>query len=179
MKNIRNVFILFKSNIYLLCKKINSHGKIKYKPIILIRKNSTIDSKNGNVIMGNKVSINRNVEVRANGGKIVISGNNYINSNTIIVSHKQITIGKGTTIGPNVLIYDHDHNVKKNKLNKELYTNKEIIIGNNVWIGGGTIILKGVKIGDNTVIGAGSIITKDIPANVIVYQKRETNVEIL
>ena len=40
-------------------------------------------------------------------------------------------------------------------------------MGNNVWIGGGAIILPGVTIGDNVVIGAGSIVTKDIPDNVI------------
>ena len=42
-----------------------------------------------------------------------------------------------------------------------------VIIGNNVWIGGGAIILPGVTIGDNVVIGAGSIVTKSIPDNVI------------
>ena len=42
-----------------------------------------------------------------------------------------------------------------------------VIMGNNVWIGGGAIILPGVTIGDNVVIGAGSIVTKDIPDNVI------------
>ncbi|MEG2632990.1 MAG: DapH/DapD/GlmU-related protein, partial [Oscillospiraceae bacterium] len=40
-------------------------------------------------------------------------------------------------------------------------------IGNNVWIGGGAIILPGVTIGDNAVIGAGSVVTKDIPSNTV------------
>ena len=44
-----------------------------------------------------------------------------------------------------------------------------VVIGNNVWIGGGVIILPGVTIGDNVVIGAGSVVTKDIPDNVIAY----------
>ncbi|AKL96983.1 transferase [Clostridium aceticum] len=44
---------------------------------------------------------------------------------------------------------------------------KAIIIGNNVWVGGGTIICPGVKIGDNVTIGAGSVVTKDIPSNVV------------
>ena len=42
-----------------------------------------------------------------------------------------------------------------------------VTIGNNVWIGAGSVILPGVTIGDNTVIGAGSVVTKDIPANVV------------
>jgi len=44
-----------------------------------------------------------------------------------------------------------------------------VTIGNNVWIGGGTIIMPGVKIGDNVVIGAGSVVTKDIPSNKVSY----------
>lgn len=44
---------------------------------------------------------------------------------------------------------------------------KLLTIGNNVWIGGGTIILPGVTIGDNAVIGAGAVVSKDIPANVV------------
>ena len=47
-----------------------------------------------------------------------------------------------------------------------------VIIGNNVWIGGGAIILPGVTIGDNVVIGAGSVVTKDILSNTIAYGSR-------
>ena len=42
-----------------------------------------------------------------------------------------------------------------------------MIIGNNVWIGGGSIILPGITVGDNTTIGAGSVVTKDVPSNVL------------
>jgi len=42
-----------------------------------------------------------------------------------------------------------------------------IAIGDNVWIGGGSILLPGVTVGDNTVVGAGSVVTRDLPANVI------------
>ena len=50
---------------------------------------------------------------------------------------------------------------------KGMQFNKDIHIGNNVWIGAGAIVLPGVTIGENSVIGAGSIVTKDIPANVV------------
>ena len=54
------------------------------------------------------------------------------------------------------------------KIRQELYQyNIPVHIGNNCWIGAGSIILPGVTIGDNTVIGAGSVVTKDIPANVV------------
>lgn len=48
---------------------------------------------------------------------------------------------------------------------------KPIVIGNNVWIGSGVIILKGVTIGDNAVITGGTIVRKDIPARVVSYDK--------
>ena len=50
----------------------------------------------------------------------------------------------------------------------------DIVIGNNVWIGSGVIITKGVTIGDNAVVAAGSVVTKDVPAQTILIQKRES-----
>ena len=58
--------------------------------------------------MGKRVNIRSNVEVMADGGKIVIHGHNFINRNTIICAHSMIEIEEGVTIGPNVCIYDHD-----------------------------------------------------------------------
>ena len=54
-------------------------------------------------------------------------------------------------------------------MNCTFLDDNKIIIGDNVWIGGGAIIMPGVTIGDNVVIGAGSIVTKDIPSNMIAY----------
>ena len=42
-----------------------------------------------------------------------------------------------------------------------------ITIGDNVWIGGGAIVLAGVSIGDNSIVGAGAVVTRDVPANVV------------
>ena len=93
----------------------------------------------------------------------------FINRNTIIVARKKIIIADGVTIGPNVCIYDHDHDVCNRGGG---YLVDSVAIGKNVWIGAGAIILKGVIIGENSVISAGSIVTKDIPANTILIQKR-------
>ena len=90
-----------------------------------------------------------------------------------------IRIGDNALIAPNVQIYTAFH--PTNAIDR-FGTPKEdgsfefcktqtapVVIGNNVWIGGGAIIMPGVTIGDNVVIGAGSIVTKDIPSNVIAY----------
>lgn len=78
-----------------------------------------------------------------------------------------IYIGDKVLIAPNVTLTTAAHPVDPEQRAKGMQFNKDIHIGNNVWIGAGAIILPGVTIGDNSVIGAGSVVTKDIPANVV------------
>lgn len=123
----------------------------------------------GKILLGSRCEIERNTKIFAASGEIDIGNRVYINRNGIIVSHKTIKIGEGTTMGPNVVIYDHDHDFR----DKKGFVSAPIIIGNNVWIGSNVIILKGVTIGDNSVIGAGCVITKDIPENVVVVNSTQ------
>ena len=92
----------------------------------------------------------------------------FINRNVIIMARRNITIGNGVTIGPNVCIYDHDHDIK----NKGGYVLSDVKINDNTWTGSNVTILKGVTIGEHCVIGSGAIVTKDVPANTVLIQKR-------
>jgi len=96
-----------------------------------------------------------------------------INRNTIIVSREEIFIGKGTSIGPNVCIYDHDHRYNRNGISKKDFVTSPIYIGERCWIGANVIILKGATIGDNCVVGAGTVVRGEIPDCSMVYDKRE------
>lgn len=108
-------------------------------------------------------------------GEYIHIGNNCeINMNCTFLDCNTITIGDNTLIGPNVQIYTVFHPLKASeRFGTPTGTGfpfcksqtAPIRIGNNVWIGGGSIILANVEIGDNTVIGAGSVVTKSIPAN--------------
>ena len=109
----------------------------------------------------------KNAIIRSSSGDLLIGKNVYINRNCNIISHEEIKIGNRVTIGPNVCIYDHDHNYKSKETNGE-YVTKSINIGDNVWIGANCIITKGVTIGANSVIAAGTIITKDIKKDTII-----------
>ncbi|NQY89840.1 MAG: sugar O-acetyltransferase [Colwellia sp.] len=78
------------------------------------------------------------------------------------LTHGKISIGNDCLIGPNVQLLAVSHDVEpQRRLAKHNYVD-DIIIGNNVWLGGGVIILAGVIIGDNAVIGAGSVVTKNV-----------------
>lgn len=91
----------------------------------------------------------------------------YANFNLTLVDDTDVFIGNYVMIGPNVTIDTGTHPIRPDIRKKQAQYNLPVTIGDNVWIGAGSIILPGVHIGENTVIGAGSIVTKDIPANVV------------
>lgn len=101
-------------------------------------------------------------------GAIISIGKNCGFSGTVIGALQKIIIGDDVLCGANTLITDFDwHGIEPDKRRTSNGNAKEIVIGRNVFIGYGSIILKGVSIGENTVIGANSVVTKSIPDNVI------------
>lgn len=101
------------------------------------------------------------------GYNIEVGENFYANYGCTILDVNKVKIGDNVLLAPNVQIYTATHPIDPvERLTGKEYA-KPIVIGNNVWVGGGTIICPGVKIGNNVTIGAGSVVTKDIPDNVI------------
>jgi maltose O-acetyltransferase len=112
------------------------------------------------------------------GNNIYFGNNCEVNMNCIFLDDNKIIIGDNALIGPNVQIYTAFHPMNASDRIGEIINSdfifcktqtKPVIIGNNVWIGGGVIILPGITIGDNVVIGAGSVVTKNIPSNKIAF----------
>jgi maltose O-acetyltransferase len=101
------------------------------------------------------------------GTYISIGERTFANYGLVALDVAQITIGDDCQIGPNVQLLTPTHPVAPEPRRDKLEAAKPITIGDNVWLGGGVIVLAGVTIGDNSVIGAGAVVTKDIPANVV------------
>lgn len=97
------------------------------------------------------------------GSHIEVGKNFFANYNCTILDVAKVKIGDFCQMAPNVSIYTAGHPVYPDTRNSLYEYGKEIIIGDNVWIGGNTVICPGVHIGNNVVIGAGSVVTKDIP----------------
>jgi len=129
-----------------------------YLGIIEMKQNSQL-IVNGNFLFASGVHL-----ILSDDAKLQI-GSGYINRHCKIRCFSKITIGNNVAISENVSIWDSDvHKV----LNNTHIVTKPIVIGNHVWIGTNSIILKGVIIGDNSIIAAGSIVTKNVPENSLV-----------
>jgi maltose O-acetyltransferase len=102
------------------------------------------------------------------GWNIYLGDGVFINFNAVFLDVVPVHIGDGTQVGPNVQFYAADHPRDPAIRKTGLESGKPIVIGKNVWIGGGAILLPGVKVGDDAVIGAGSVVTRDVAAGATV-----------
>ncbi|MGR5940307.1 acyltransferase [Bacillus pacificus] len=108
-------------------------------------------------------------------GQINVGDKSFFNNGCLINSMAQVDIGSNTQLGPNVLVFDHDHDFRADAgIKAGEFRESPIRIGNNVWIGAGCVILRGTTIGDNCVVAAGSVLKGEYPSNKIIVQKRET-----
>lgn len=139
---------------------------------------------NGEIFIGDRVKINSNKIFNPIGrdfrttffvgesGKIFIGDGTGISS-AAIVAFSEVIIGANVKIGGGVCIYDTDfHSVRSTdrnipEIDRRNSKSEKILIGDNVFVGAHSLILKGVSIGKNSIIGAGSVVTRDVPSGEI------------
>jgi maltose O-acetyltransferase len=110
------------------------------------------------------------------GANISIGQNTFVNTNCMFLDNNKITIGRNGLIAPYVQIYTAIHPLSASERIFEddtgshyLTSSKPVLIGDNVWIGGNSLIFPGVTIGNNVTIGSGSVVTKSIPDNMLAF----------
>ncbi|MEC4018607.1 sugar O-acetyltransferase [Streptomyces sp. H27-D2] len=101
------------------------------------------------------------------GYRISIGAGTFINYGAVLADVARITIGADVQIGPNVQLLTPTHPIEPEPRRAKWEAAKPIVVGDNVWLGGGVIVCPGVTIGENTVVGAGAVVTRDLPANVV------------
>lgn len=136
-----------------------------------------------NICIGSKCIILGELITYQHGGHIIVGDFTFIGENSRIWSAKKIVIGSRVQISHNVNIHDNSshtydaadrhedhiyHYMNHKPRPNSSIPSGEIIIGDDVWIGFNSTILKGVKIGNGAIIGANTLVTKDVPANTIV-----------
>lgn len=134
------------------------------------------------IIIGENTHIRGQLMTFAHGGFIKIGNYCFVGKNTNIWSAKKIIIGNRVLIAHNVNIFDSDTHpidsrsrhrhfveiVKKGHPKEIELNEQEVVIGDDVWIGASSIVLKGVNIGKGAVVGAGSVVTKDVKPYTVV-----------
>lgn len=101
------------------------------------------------------------------GQNIHLGDHVYLNAQCTILDCNEVHIGHYVMIGPNVQIYTAAHDLRAEARIQGWEVAKPVVIEDNVWIGGGAILLPGVTIGRNAVVGAGAVVTRSVPANVV------------
>jgi maltose O-acetyltransferase len=114
------------------------------------------------------------------GENVYLGARSFVNVNCVFLDSAEIRIGANALIGPGVQLLTPSHPLRaadRIVTGENLAAHESpyrthalpIRIGDNVWIGGGTIVLPGVTIGDNVTIGAGSVVNSDIPSNSLAF----------
>jgi len=144
-------------NAYRLCQKLN-----------LLERDSDEYKKTLKKLLG---KIGKRTFIRAPfscdyGTNIFIGNDCFINYSCVILDEGRVEIGDRVWIGPGVHIYGVEHKLDKN--NRDFIKDVPVKIDDDVWIGGNTTILPGLRIGEGSIIGAGSVVTKSVPENSMV-----------
>lgn len=132
--------------------------------------------RHSKLCLGKNVALRKGVALQSHcHGDLVIDDNVFMNMNCLIACHKKIYIGKNTMFGPGVMVFDHDHDYTY-ALSEDRYKEQSVIIGDNVWIGANTVILRGTTIGANSVVGAGCVLKGTYPSDSLIIQKKDDKI---
>jgi acetyltransferase-like isoleucine patch superfamily enzyme len=126
--------------------------------------------KKGRIELGRWSWIGHGTKVRCHEGVVSIGAKTVLGQECTISAYQRVSIGRECVIADRVMLIDFDHGVVEVERPVRLQGiyKRDVAVGNNVWIGYGACILRGVTVGDNAIIGTSAVVTKDVPANAVV-----------
>jgi acetyltransferase-like isoleucine patch superfamily enzyme len=126
--------------------------------------------KDAQLKLGRWSWIGHGTKIRCHEGIVEIGAKTVMGQECTISSFQHVKIGRECVIADRVMFIDFDHGVVEvdRPIRLQGIYKRDVNVGNNVWIGYGACILRGVTIGDNAIIGTNSVVTKDVPANAVV-----------
>jgi acetyltransferase-like isoleucine patch superfamily enzyme len=126
--------------------------------------------KNARVELGRWSWLGHGTKIRCHEGVVSIGAKTVMGQECTISAFQHVSIGRECVIADRVMLIDFDHGVVEveRPIRLQGIYKRDTRVGNNVWIGYGACILRGVTVGDNAVIGTNAVVTKDVPANAVV-----------
>jgi acetyltransferase-like isoleucine patch superfamily enzyme len=109
-------------------------------------------------------------KIRVHEGNVSIGAKSVLGQECTISAFQHVSIGRECVIADRVMLIDFDHGMVEveRPIRLQGIYKRDVRVGNNVWIGYGACILRGVTVGDNAVIGTNAVVTRDVPANAVV-----------
>jgi acetyltransferase-like isoleucine patch superfamily enzyme len=108
-------------------------------------------------------------KIRCHEGVVEVGPKTVLGQECTISAYRRVRIGEQCVVADRAMFIDFDHNVAdvEQPVRKQGIYMRDVVVGNNVWVGYNAQILRGVTVGDNAIIGANSVVTRDIPANAV------------
>jgi acetyltransferase-like isoleucine patch superfamily enzyme len=124
----------------------------------------------GQIRFGRFVWIGDGTKIRCHEGAVEIGAKTVMGQECTISAYQHVRIGEECVIADRAMFIDFDHGVVEveRPIRLQGIYKRDVEVGNNVWIGYGACILRGVSVGDNSVIGTNAVVTKDVPANAVI-----------
>src|SRR3954471_1740063 len=126
--------------------------------------------RNARVELGRWSWLGHGCKVRCHEGVISIGAKTVLGQECTISAYQNVSIGRECVIADRVMLIDFDHGMVdvERPIRLQGIYKRDVRVGNNVWVGYGACILRGVHVGDNAVIGTNAVVTRDVPANAVV-----------
>jgi acetyltransferase-like isoleucine patch superfamily enzyme len=124
----------------------------------------------GKIRFGRFVWIGDGTKIRCHEGAVEVGAKTVMGQECTISAYQHVRIGEECVIADRAMFIDFDHGIVEveRPIRLQGIYKRDVEVGNNVWIGYGACILRGVSVGDNSVIGTNAVVTKDVPANAVV-----------
>src|SRR3954468_18893465 len=126
--------------------------------------------KGGRIELGRWSWVGHGTKIRCHEGLVSIGAKTGLGQECTISAYQHVSIGRECVIADRVMMIDFDHGMVEvdRPIRLQGIYKRDVRVGNNVWIGYGACVLRGVTVGDNAVIGTNAVVTRDVPPNAIV-----------
>ena len=126
--------------------------------------------RRGRIELGRWSWLGHGTKIRCHEGVVSIGAKTVLGQECTISAYQRVAIGRECVIADRVMLIDFDHGVVEvdRPIRLQGIYKRDVNVGNNVWIGYGACILRGVTVGDNAIVGTNAVVTKDVPANAVV-----------
>ena len=126
--------------------------------------------KDARVRLGRWSWLGHGTKVRCHEGVVEIGAKTVLGQECTISAYQHVSIGRECVIADRVMLIDFDHGAAEvdRPIRLQGIYKRDVRVGNNVWIGYGACILRGVTVGDNAIVGTNAVVTRDVPANAVV-----------